>query len=268
MKDKASTGVALVTGGGRGLGRAYARRLGGLGYAVAVIDRDLRSHRDVVGESMTAESTIAELEEAGVRTMGLEVSAADYQQMAAAVAEVEAKWGAVDVAVCNAGGGSADLGGGAGSELTRTRVDDVLERNLHTTIATCVAVLPGMRRRRSGSIITVSSQAGAIAQSDGGYADYGLAKAAVAMYTRYLAQEVGPEGVRVNCIAPGFVDTARVGAGIRKRGVESFTDQVALRRIGNVDDCADLIEFLASARSSFITGQVLPVDGGLLRGPS
>lgn len=260
--------VAVVTGAGRGLGRAYALRLARLGYHVAVADRDLHSYREVQGEHMTADSTVEEIKALGVDAFGFEVDAADFETMADLAQQVQQRWGHIDVAVCNAGGGSTDLSGGLASTLTASGLHDVVGRNLTSTVATCVAVAPMMQKQGAGSIVTVSSQAGILAQRDGGYADYGLAKAAVASYTRYLAQDLGPHGVRVNCIAPGFIDTARVGAGMRRQGIDTFGEQTALRRVGTVDDCAGVLEFLVSPLSQYVTGQVVCVDGGLVRGPS
>lgn len=263
-----STRTALVTGAARGLGRGYALRLARMGYAVALVDVDLKSYQHVAGEQMTADSSLDEVRSLGVDAIGIEADASDFAAMANVTAAMQERWGQIDVAVCNAGGGSADLSGGAASQLTHASLDEVLRRNLHSTVATCAAVVPYMRARSTGAIVTISSQAGLVAQADGGYAHYGVAKAAVAMYTRYLAQELGAGGIRVNCLAPGFIETARVGAGMRRIGLEHFAEQTAMRRVGAVHDCTDVLELLVSPLAGYVTGQVLCVDGGLMRGPS
>jgi len=125
-----------------------------------------------------------------------------------------------------------------------------------------------MKRRRSGKIITVSSIAGLSASPDGGYAHYGAAKAAIAHYTRYLAQELGPYGITANCIAPGVIATGRIMQTVIPGSINSNRDrseQVALRRLGTVEDCAKVVEFLATDLSDYVTGAVIPIDGGLLR---
>jgi 3-oxoacyl-[acyl-carrier protein] reductase len=117
-----------------------------------------------------------------------------------------------------------------------------------------------MKTARRGKIITVSSAAGRFPTADGWYADYGAAKAGVIMYTQYLAQELGPYGITANCIAPGFIGTGRL-MGYREIA-ETAADGVALRRIGTVEDCARVVEFLATDLSDFVTGALIPIDGG------
>jgi 3-oxoacyl-[acyl-carrier protein] reductase len=104
---------------------------------------------------------------------------------------------------------------------------------------------------------------------DGGYAHYGAAKAAIAHYTRYLAQDLGPFGITANCIAPGVIATGRIMATVLPGSIQSNQDRselVALRRLGTVEDCARVVEFLATDLSDYVTGAVIPVDGGLVRG--
>jgi 3-oxoacyl-[acyl-carrier protein] reductase len=125
-----------------------------------------------------------------------------------------------------------------------------------------------MKRQRSGKIITVSSVAGLAPSPDGGYAHYGAAKAAVAHYTRYLARDLGPFGVTANCIAPEVIATGRIMQTVIPGSINANRDrseQVALRRLGTVEDCAKVVEFLATDLSDYVTGAVIPIDGGLLR---
>jgi 3-oxoacyl-[acyl-carrier protein] reductase len=262
--------VAIVTGAARGLGRAYARRLAGLGAKVAVTDLDLRSYQEFEAEAkdMTAESTVAEIETSGGVALGIEADVCDHQAVEAMVGRVAAEWGRVDVLVANAGGGRGRPVDTKASTLDPALLHLVTSMNLFGTVYSCNAVAPFMKRRRSGKIITVSSVAGLSASPDGGYAHYGAAKAAIAHYTRYLAQELGPYGITANCIAPGVIATGRIMQTVIPGSINSNRDrseQVALRRLGTVEDCAKVVEFLATDLSDYVTGAVIPIDGGLLR---
>ncbi|MBV8091533.1 MAG: SDR family oxidoreductase [Alphaproteobacteria bacterium] len=130
------------------------------------------------------------------------------------------------------------------------------------------AVAPIMKKQHSGKIITVSSVAGTGPSIDGGYARYGAAKAATAHYTRYLAQDLGLFGITANCIAPGVIATGRIMATVIPGTVQSNRDRaefIALRRLGTVEDCAKVVEFLATDLSDYVTGVLIPIDSGLVR---
>jgi len=144
----------------------------------------------------------------------------------------------------------------------------VTSMNLFGTVYGCNAVAPIMKRQRSGKIVTVSSVAGLSPSTDGGYAHYGAAKAAIAHYTKYLAQDLGPFGITANCIAPGTITTGRIVATVMPGSADANrdrADRVALRRLGTVDDCAKVVEFLTTDLSDYVSGVVIPIDGGLLR---
>ena len=263
--------VAIVTGAARGLGRAYARRLAGLGAKVAVADLDLQSYREFDAEAMdmTADSTVAEIEASGGPALGIECDVCDHRGVEAMVARVVEQWSRVDVLVANAGGGRGRPVDTKASTIDPARLDLVVSMNLFGTVYSCNAVAPVMKRLRSGKIVTVSSVAGLSASADGGYAHYGAAKAAIAHYTRYLAQDLGPYGITANCIAPGVIATGRIMATVLPGSSDSNRDrseQVALRRLGTVEDCAKVIEFLTTDLSDYVTGAVIPIDGGLRRG--
>jgi 3-oxoacyl-[acyl-carrier protein] reductase len=263
--------VALVTGAARGLGRAYAKRLAALGAKVAVADIDLHSYREFAAEAadMTGADTAAEIVAMGGSALGITVDVCDPQAVAAMVARVVEEWGRIDVLVANAGGGRGRPVDTKASTLDPALLQLVTAMNLFGTVYTCNAVAPVMKRQRRGKIITVSSVAGRAPAADGGYAHYGAAKAAIAHYTRYLAQDLGPFGITANCIAPGVITTGRImetvipGSGRSRR---DRTALVALRRLGTVEDCAKVVEFLATDLSDYVTGAVIPVDGGLVRG--
>jgi 3-oxoacyl-[acyl-carrier protein] reductase len=204
--------VAIVTGGGRGLGRAYARRLATLGAKIAICDLSLKSFEEFEAESrdMTGDSTVAEIEAAGGSAFGVELDVADRAAVDAMVTQVAEKWGRVDILVANAGGGRGRPLDTKASTLDTGLLDLVLHMNLYGTIYCCNAVAPIMKQQRYGKIVTVASVAGLSPSADGGYAHYGAAKAAIAHYTRYLAQDLGPHGITANCIAPGTIATGRI----------------------------------------------------------
>jgi 3-oxoacyl-[acyl-carrier protein] reductase len=262
--------VAIVTGGGRGLGRAYAHRLAGLGAKIAVTDLNLKSFEEFEAErrDMTGDSTVAEIQAAGGDAMGIEMDVADQQAVEAMVAQVTAAWGRVDILVCNAGGGRGRPIDTKASTLDPALLHLVVGMNLYGTIYCGNAVAPIMKQQRSGKIVTVSSIAGTNPSADGGYAHYGAAKAAIAHYTRYLAQDLGPHGITANCIAPGTIATGRIMQSVIPGSSRANTDpaaRVALRRVGTVEDCARVVEFLATDLSDYVTGTIIPIDGGLLR---
>lgn len=263
--------VAIVTGAGRGLGRAYAKRLAGLGAKVAVTDIDLKSYEEFAAEKsdMRADGTVAEITAAGGEALGIAVDVRDHGAVEAMVAQVVAAWGRVDVLVANAGGGRGRPMDTKASALDPELLQLVVAMNLFGTVYSCTAVAPHMKRQRSGKIITVSSIAGSGPSVDGGYAHYGAAKAAIAHYTRYLAQDLGPFGITANCIAPGVIATARIMETVIPGSSQSNRDRtelIALRRLGTVEDCARVVEFLATDLSDYVTGAVIPIDGGLVRG--
>lgn len=263
--------VAIVTGAARGLGRAYAKRLAALGAKIAVTDINLHSFEEFEAEAqdMTADSTVAEIEAMGGSAIGIEVDVMDHEAVSAMVAQVVQEWGRVDVLVANAGGGRGRPMDTKASTLDPALLQLVVGMNLFGTVYTVNAVAPVMKEQRSGKIITVSSIAGTGPSADGGYAHYGAAKAAIAHYTRYLAQDLGPFGITANCIAPGVIATGRIMATVIPGSSQSNRDRaelVALRQIGTVEDCAKVVEFLATDLSDYVTGAVIPIDGGLVRG--
>ncbi len=266
--------VALITGGARGLGRGYALHLAGLGADIAIIDRNLKGAEvyEFERELMSAETVMAECEALGVRAMGLEVDLTDRDIAETAIVEIAEAMGRIDIAVCNAGGGTIrfadelEEGKGDGVDLNTTGTpadcpEDMLRRvldtNVMTCMYTCMAVAPYMKRQGGGKIITVSSTAGL--DAGGGYHPYGMAKAAIIHYTRSLAQELGPHNINVNAIAPGIVRTGRLGDRAH------LAKQIPLRREGTIEECAGVVEFLATDLSDYVTGRTIAIDGGLHR---
>ena len=277
MSERRLTGkVAVVTGGARGLGRGYALRLAGLGADVAVIDRNLKAADVYEFEraAMGAPTVMAECEIRGVRSIGIETDLTSREAAQAAIDDIARRLGRIDIAVCNAGGGTvtfaderpaiarANEGGdivttGTPSDTPEEMLARVLDINLKTTMYTCMAVAPHMKRQGGGKIVTVSSTAGVDAR--GTYHPYGMAKAAIIHYTRSLAQELGPFNINVNSIAPGIIRTGRLGDRSHLAG------QTALRREGTIEDCAKVVEFLTTDLSDYVTGRTIIIDGGLVR---
>jgi 3-oxoacyl-[acyl-carrier protein] reductase len=276
MTQKLAGKVALITGGARGLGRAYALRLAGLGADIAIVDRNLKAAEVYEFEkaALTADTVMAECEALGVRAIGLEADLTNRDANVRAVDEIVDRLGRIDIAICNAGGGtvtfaderttppgSNDPGDvvttGTPSECSEEMLHRVLDINILTCMYTCMAVSPHMKRQGGGKIITVSSTAGVDAK--GAYFPYGTAKAAIIHYTRALAQELGPFGINVNAIAPGIIRTGRLG------DRSHMAEQIPLRREGTADDCAGVVEFLSTDLSDYVTGRTIVIDGGWVR---
>lgn len=277
MTEKKLTGkVALITGGARGLGRGYALRLAGLGADIAIIDRNLKAAEVYAFERqlMTAETVTEECQSLGVRALAIEADLTNRSVTEKAVADIVSEFGSVDIAVCNAGGGTvtfadeqaseeSDSGEerpvditttGTPSDCSQEMLMRVLNINLMTCMYTCMAVAPHMKRQQWGKIVTVSSTAGIEAM--GGYHPYGTAKAAIIHYTRSLAQELGPYNINVNSIAPGIIRTGRLG------DRSHLSQRIALRREGTIEDCAKVVEFLVTDLSDYVTGKTITIDGG------
>ncbi|ELY50146.1 3-oxoacyl-(acyl-carrier-protein) reductase [Natronolimnohabitans innermongolicus JCM 12255] len=235
---------------------------------VAISDIDLRAHEEYEREreQVEGESVVSEIRERGVDAIGIEADVTDPDEVQAMVDTAVDEFGAIDVVIANAGGGVGPNDATLASELQLDHLHETIERNLYGTIYTCLAVAPYMKERESGTIVTVASGAGRQARRDGSYAHYGAAKAGIIMYTKYLAQDVGEHGITANVIAPGYIGTGRLMEAFEKRGIEDVESDTALRRIGTPDDCADVVEFLAGEASDYVTGAVIPIDGGQVRG--
>jgi 3-oxoacyl-[acyl-carrier protein] reductase len=265
---KLSGKTALITGGARGIGRAYAHRLADLGANVGIIDLDLQSYKQFEAEeaNMTANSIIEELQSKGINAAGAIADVTSFNQVSEAVSSIASELGDIDILVANAGGGAGGMEDSYASSMNLELFQQVIERNLYGTVHTVTAVAPMMKKNRNGKIVTVSSQAGIQSSPDGSYAHYGSAKAGIIMYTKYLAQDLGPYGITVNCIAPGYIGTGRLMIEFNKMGIENVSKNIALQRIGTPEDCARVIEFLTTDLSDYVTGTIIDVGGGCIRG--
>jgi 3-oxoacyl-[acyl-carrier protein] reductase len=255
--------VALVTGAGRGLGRAFAERLAALGCAVGV--HGMREHGPAeYGEGTTLSDTARTIgEEHGVRTCRVLGDLTDAAQVERVIATVEAELGPIEILVHNAGGDIAAQGGKPDpNDAVWIRDDDVravLERNLLSTILVCQRVARGMMARRQGRILTLSSIAAFQGRAHG--AIYATAKAGVVHYTRCLAAQLRVYDVTVNTLAPGDTRTGRF-LGTRAVPEERLVEAGTLERVATVDEVARIAEFFAGPLGAFVSGQVLRVDGG------
>ena len=241
--------AVLITGASRGIGAACARRFAQAGWNVGINYCHSRQQALKLAE---------ELEGLGVRAVALQGDVSQSQKASALVEAAEQEFGALDALVCNAGV--------AGVQALLTDLTDEQWRwnagtNLDGVVYTIRAAVPGMVRRQKGSIVTVSSMWGLTGGSC--EAAYSAVKAGVIGLTRAMAKELGPSHIRVNCVAPGVIDTD-MNAHLTAEDMQVLADETPLGRIGRPEDVAEGIYFLASSAADFITGQVLPVDGGMV----
>ena len=254
--------VAFVSGSGRGLGHAIARRLAELGASVAVHDRDDRAPAEYA-EFADLAASHADVAALGSRTCLVTGDIADETRVHAMTAEVERALGPITILVNAAGGDIAAAGGKPKpNNALEIKMDDVralIDRNLIGTMLMCRAVIPGMIARRRGAVVNVASAAAHIGVSP--EVVYSTIKAAIVHYTRCLAAETREHNVRVNCLSPGATATARFKK-TRPLDPALLVEDGTLQRYGTPRDQANAAAFLCSDAAKFIHGQVLRVDGG------
>jgi 3-oxoacyl-[acyl-carrier protein] reductase len=239
--------VALVTGAGRGIGRAIALSLAGAGADVAIND---------FADEPACAAVVGEIEQLGRNGLVTMADVGDEEQVSEMVKRAESELGPLAVVVNNAG-------------ITRDNImmmmdagdfDAVISTHLRGTFLVSKAAARRMFRRRTGCIINLSSVVGR--RGNAGQANYAAAKAGIIGLTKSLAKELGARGVRVNAVAPGYIDTPMTQA-LPEETRKLIVDATPMKSIGTADDVANAVLFLASARARFVTGCVLPVDGGL-----
>lgn len=254
--------VALVTGSGRGLGKAIADRLAELGADIAIHDRSQESPAEF-GEAPNLDAVAAEVARFGGRTVACTADIADEQAVAQMVGLVRERLGPIHILINCAGGDIAAAGGKPKpNNALGISIEDIralLDRNLIGTMLVCRAVCPAMVERKHGAVVNIASVAAHFGTSP--EVIYSVAKAAVVHFTRCLAFELRPHGVRVNVVSPGPTMTGRFLA-TRTPNPTMMAQSSSLERYGTPAEVADAVAFLAGDDARFISGQVLRVDGG------
>jgi 3-oxoacyl-[acyl-carrier protein] reductase len=236
--------TAFVTGSTRGIGLAIARAFHGAGAKVAVVGRDPERARSVAGEL-------------GDRAAGVACDVAVAGQVEAALSAAESALGPVDILVNNAGLTRDNIL----LRLTEADWDAVLDANLKGAFHTTRVAIKGMMKRRSGRIINITSVVGL--SGNKGQANYAASKAGLIGFTKSVAKEYAGRGILANCIAPGYIETDMT-SGLPEAAKATLLQGIALGRLGRPEEVAGTALFLASDLASYITGQVLVVDGGLV----
>ena len=239
--------VALVTGAARGIGKAIALRFASEGADIAFTDLAIDDNGCATEEEIRA---------LGVRVKGYASNAANFDEAHKTVEEVVKDFGGLDILVNNAG----ITKDGLMLRMSEAQWDAVIAVNLKSAFNFVHACVPVMMRRRGGSIINMASVVGV--HGNAGQANYAASKAGMIALAKSVAQEMGPKGIRANAIAPGFIETAMTEA-LPDSVREEWKKKIPLRRGGTPDDVADVAVFLASNLSSYVSGQVIQVDGGM-----
>ena len=239
--------TALVTGAARGIGKAIALKFAQEGANIAFTDL-------VIDEN--GKATEAEIAALGVKAKGYASNAADFAQSEEVVKLVKEDFGSVDILVNNAG----ITKDGLMLRMTEQQWDAVIGVNLKSAFNFIHAAIPVMMRQRGGSIINMASVVGV--HGNAGQANYAASKAGMIALAKSVAQEMGPKGIRANAIAPGFIDTAMTQE-LPEEVRKEWMNQIPLRRGGTVEDVANCALYLASDLSSYVSGQVIQVDGGM-----
>lgn len=242
--------VALVTGGNQGIGAAVCRRLAEDGLSVAI------NHHSDNSAQVAAELAESLSAEFGVETMVVKADVSDFDQVKSMVDAVKEQFGRIDVLVNNAGITRDGLVMRMGAE----QFDSVIETNLGGTFNCLRHVVPIMVKQRAGRIVNISSVVGIYGNA--GQVNYSASKAGIIGMTKSAAKELGSRNITVNAVAPGFIETAMT-ADLDEKANSALTERISLNRLGSVDDVAAAVSFLAGKDASYITGQVLGVDGGI-----
>ena len=240
--------ITLITGGSRGIGAACVRAFAEDGYAVAFLYNNSRDKAETLAQTLRSE---------GRDVSAYQCDVADADQVQAVISDILRTYRRIDALVNCAG--IAHIG--LFTDMTETEWDRLFAVNVRSAFSVTKAVLPGMISRQTGAIVTVSSMWGEVGASC--EVAYSATKAALIGMTKSLAKEVGPSGVRVNCVTPGVIDTD-MNAQLTADDRAALADETPLGRIGSAEEVAKTILFLCGEGASFITGQILGVSGGLV----
>lgn len=239
--------VALVTGGSRGIGRAIAERLAADGHQVAV---NYTANKDA------ADATVEAITAAGGTAVALQGDVGDPESVAALFESITEQLGPVEILVNNAGITRDDLILRMGVEAW----DDVIETNLRSVYLATKIALRSMLRAKWGRVISISSVSGIAGNP--GQANYAASKAGIIGFTKSVAREVGSRGITVNAVAPGFIETDMTDA-LGEEITAAAADRIALGRLGQPEEVAAAVGYLASDEAAYVTGHTLVVDGGI-----
>ncbi len=240
--------TVLVTGASRGIGRGIVLKLAEEGANVAFT---------YLSSPDKAAELEKELQSKGGKSKGYRSDAADYKSAEELITAIVAEFGALDVVVNNAGITRDNLL----MRMTEEHFDEVIKTNLKSVFNITKACQKPMLKQRKGSIINISSVVGV--KGNAGQSNYAASKAGIIGFTKSIALELGSRNIRCNAIAPGFIETEMTGA-LNEETVKQWREAIPLKRGGTAEDVANLVLFLASDLSSYITGQTINVDGGML----
>ena len=240
--------VALVTGGTRGIGRAIVLKLASAGASIAFTGQR---------ESDALRQTESDVLNLGVKCKAYISNASDYSLTQELVSEVHKEFGKIDILVNNAGITRDTLL----MRMSEEQWDDVINVNLKSTFNFTKAVVPIMARQRQGSIVNISSIVGL--NGNPGQANYSASKAGIIGLTKSVAKEMGARNIRVNAVAPGFIATEMTDA-LPQEVKDEYAKRISLRRLGQGEDIANVVLFLASDLAGYVTGEVITVDGGMM----
>ncbi len=240
LKGKA----AIVTGGGRGIGRAICLALAAKGADICIAD------------VIDAADTVKEIEGKGVRCIARKADVTKLDEMETVVRDIVAEFGNLTILVNNAGIAKDNLL----VRMSEAEWDAVLAVNLKGVFVCTKVAIRQMMKQRSGKIVNISSVVGIFGNA--GQANYAASKAGIIGFTKAIAKEVGSRNINVNAVAPGFIDIGLTGA-LNDEQRKKLADNIPLVRLGLAEDVANCVAFLTTDAASYITGQVIPVDGGL-----
>ncbi|MDO5707692.1 MAG: 3-oxoacyl-[acyl-carrier-protein] reductase [Andreesenia angusta] len=239
---------ALITGASRGLGKAIAIKLAELGADIVIND---------IGNEEEAESVVKEIESLGRNSLFIKADISDFEQAKELVDNALKEIGSIDIVVNNAGITRDNLL----LRMSEEDFDSVIDVNLKGVFNITKSILRPILKTRNASIINISSIVGI--SGNAGQTNYSASKAGVIGFTKSLAKEIAKKNIRVNAIAPGFIETDMTEK-LSDDIIESYKSSIPLGRLGTADDIANTVAFLASDISSYITGQVIVVDGGMI----